>query len=99
MSVYSASKAAVRSFARSLSAELHPAGIRVNAIAPGPVGTPIYGKLGMTDDQLAAVARQIPLGRFGEPAELARAIAFLASDDSTYMLGAELVVDGGWTQL
>lgn len=99
MSVYAATKAAVRSLARSFSAELQPRGVRVNAVSPGPVDTPIYGKLGLSDEHLAAISGQVPLGRFARPEEIARAIVFLASDDSSYMLGAELVVDGGWTQL
>lgn len=103
MSVYSASKAALRSLARTFSAELAPRGIRVNAIAPGPVNTPIYTKLGMNTEQLEAFAtelkQKIPLHRFGEPSEIAKAALFLASSDSSFMLGGEIAVDGGWAQL
>ncbi len=103
LSVLSASKAAVRSFARSLAAELIPQGIRVNAVSPGATATPIHGKFGMDADSLAAfqasVAAKIPQGRFGQPEEVAQAALFLASDRSRYMLGAEIAVDGGFAQL
>lgn len=103
LSVLSASKAAVRSFARTLAAELAPRGIRVNAVSPGAIATPIHGKTGMTPQALAEFSEQltsrIPLGRFGEADEVAAAVAFLASDDSRYMLGSEVVVDGGFSQL
>jgi len=102
-SVYAATKAAVRSLARTLAAELTPQGIRVNAIAPGPISTPIYDKMGMPQEQLDQFGQQImssvPLQRFGSADELARAALFLASEDSSYILGTELVVDGGMTQL
>lgn len=103
MAVYSASKAALRSLARTLQAELGPKGIRVNTVAPGPVETPIYGKLGMPEEQLNAMAQQIvakvPAGRFGKPEEIAGAVAFLASPDSSFMRGTEVTVDGGWSSL
>lgn len=99
MSVYSASKAALRSLARTLSAELLPQGIRVNVVTPGPIDTPIYGKTGLAPDALQAMAAQVvgkvPMGRFGTAAEIARAVLFLAADDSSYMAGQELVIDGG----
>lgn len=102
-SVYAASKAALLSLSRTLSGELVERGIRVNAISPGPVSTPIYGKLGVPAEQLAAMAEgirtQIPLKRFGEPAEIARAAVFLASDESRFMLGAEIIIDGGMSTL
>ena len=98
-SIYAASKAALRSLARTLSAELLPRGIRVNAVSPGPVRTPIYGKMGMTDEQQQQMASNVPLGRFAEPDELAGAVAFVASSEATYMVGEEVVVDGGWTNL
>ena len=102
-SVYAASKAALRSFARTLSADLVDKGIRVNVISPGPVTTPILGRLGLTPeavDEFAARVRQnVPLGRFGDPHEIAHAAVFLASDESTFFLGAELVADGGLSQL
>ncbi len=103
MSAYSASKAAVRSFARTFSAELVARGIRVNAISPGPVATPIYTRAGLSEDEIeamgAGMADQIPLKRFAEPREIASAVLFLASSDSSYVVGTELVVDGGWTQI
>jgi NAD(P)-dependent dehydrogenase (short-subunit alcohol dehydrogenase family) len=101
-SILSASKAAVRSLARTLGAELAPSGIRVNAISPGPIATGFHGKLGLTDAQLgeagAAIQARIPLGRFGEAAEIAKSVLFLASDDSSFMTGHELVADGGIAQ-
>jgi NAD(P)-dependent dehydrogenase (short-subunit alcohol dehydrogenase family) len=103
MSIYSASKAAVRSLARSLSAELVGQGIRVNAISPGPIETPIYSKLGMPAEELQAMSnqliQQIPMGRFGQADEIAKAVLFLASEDSSFMLGEEIVVDGGWSKI
>ncbi len=103
MSIYSASKAAVRSLARSFSAELVGQGIRVNAVSPGPIETPIYSKLGMPAEAVQAMAEgligQIPMGRFGQADEVAKAILFLASDESSFMLGEELVVDGGWSKI
>ncbi|MCL4139789.1 UNVERIFIED_CONTAM: hypothetical protein GTU68_031235 [Idotea baltica] len=99
-SVYAASKAALRSFARTLSAELVGRGIRVNAVSPGPIATPIYDSMGMTDEQQAeALLSRVPLNRMGQPAEIAKTVLFLASEDSSYMVGAELVVDGGMSQL
>jgi len=103
-SIYTAAKAAVRSLARSMSVELLGRRIRVNVLSPGMTDTPIImregGLPGMTPEQLAAVITQtIPLKRRGRPEELAKAALFLASDDSSYCLGVELVVDGGMTQL
>jgi NAD(P)-dependent dehydrogenase (short-subunit alcohol dehydrogenase family) len=103
LSLLSASKAAVRSLTRSLAAELVGAGLRVNAVSPGPIETPIHGKLGMAPADLEAFATRIqqavPMRRFGRADEVAAAALFLASDASSYMLGAELVVDGGLSQL
>ena len=103
MSIYAASKAAVRSLARSLSAELGARHIRVNAISPGPIETPIYSKLGMSSEELSQMASQlkdtIPMHRFGQPEEIAKAALFLASDDASFVLGEEIVVDGGWAGL
>ena len=102
-SVYSASKAALRSFTRTLAAELVGRKIRVNAVAPGPISTPIYGRMGMPTDALdqfaSGVKGQVPMKRFGEPDEVAKAVAFLASDDALYITGVELNVDGGLGQL
>lgn len=102
-SVYAASKAAVRSFARTLSADLVDRGIRVNAISPGPITTPIFGRLGLAPEALdglaANIQQQVPLKRFGDPHEIAHAAVFLASDESTFFVGAELVADGGLSQL
>jgi NAD(P)-dependent dehydrogenase (short-subunit alcohol dehydrogenase family) len=103
LSILSATKAAVRSLARSLGAELAPRGIRVNAVSPGPVSTPFHGKLGLSQQELteaaAGIVARVPLRRFGEAGEIAKAALFLASEDSSFMTGAELVVDGGLTQL
>ncbi len=102
-SVYAATKAAVRSLARTFSAELINRGIRVNTVSPGPVATPIFGKLGMSDAQLDDMSKQfaaqVPMGRFADPDEIAKAVLFLVSDDSSFVLGEDLVVDGGWVSL
>lgn len=103
LSALSASKAAVRSFARTWSRELLDRQIRVNAVSPGAMNTPIHGKNGMSPDELrefaSRVQQAIPLGRFGEAKDVAEAALFLASDRSKYMLGAEIAVDGGFAQL
>lgn len=97
--VYSATKAAVRSFARTWTAELKDRNIRVNVISPGPIETPIFGKVGLSAEQLqefdAQISAKVPLGRFGKPEEIAKAALFLASDDASYVAGADLYVDGG----
>ncbi len=102
-SVYSATKAAVRSLARTLAAELSPRGIRVNVVSPGLIETPLVGKLGLSEDELDAFAEQVvqqtPLGRLGKPEEIAATVAFLGSDDASYFTGAELVADGGMIQV
>lgn len=101
--VYAASKAALRSLARTLSAELAPRGIRVNAVSPGPIETPIYAKLGLPAEAVKefadSVIAQVPAGRFGTADEIASAVAFLASADSSYVVGSEIAVDGGLSQL
>src|SRR5256885_16756489 len=102
-SVYSASKAAVRSLARTLSADLVDRGIRVNVISPGPITTPIFGRLGLTPEArgefIAQVQQNVPIKSFGDTRELAHVAVFLASDESTFFVGAELVADGGLSQL
>jgi NAD(P)-dependent dehydrogenase (short-subunit alcohol dehydrogenase family) len=103
MSVYAATKAAVRSLARNLAAELAPRKIRVNAISPGPIDTPIFGKVGLPAEALAEFAKtmtqQIPLGRIGQSSEVASAALFLATDASSFVTGSELPVDGGLAQV
>jgi NAD(P)-dependent dehydrogenase (short-subunit alcohol dehydrogenase family) len=101
-SVYSASKAAVRNFARNWLLDLKPRKIRVNAISPGPIHTP--GLAGLVPEEhqsglLGHLATLVPVGRLGEPSEVAKAVTFLASDDSTFINGIELFVDGGQAQI
>jgi len=102
-SVYAATKAGLVSLARTLSGELISRGIRVNAVSPGPISTPLYGKLGLAEADLKAMAAsvqsQIPAGRFGDPGEIAQAIVFLASDEAAFTVGSELVIDGGMSNL
>ncbi|WP_158790298.1 SDR family oxidoreductase [Granulicella sp. L60] len=96
---YAASKAGIRGMARSLAADLSPRGIRVNVIAPGATDTPIWNRTGRPSAEAEALAKRlastIPLGRLGEPEEIAKAVLFLASDDSSYVQAIELFVDGG----
>lgn len=102
-SVYAASKAALLSLRRTLSSELIGNGIRVNVVSPGPVTTPIYGRLGLPEADLnemaAGIQGQIALGRFGEPDEIAASVLHLASEESSFIVGSELIVDGGMTTL
>lgn len=102
-SVYAATKAAVRSFARSWATDLKDRQIRVNVVSPGPIETPIYGKMGLPEQAVqefgSSVAQQVPLGRFGQDSEIASAVLFLASDAASYVNGADLSVDGGLAQV
>ncbi|WP_299113398.1 glucose 1-dehydrogenase [uncultured Winogradskyella sp.] len=103
LSIYSASKGALRAYARVLTSEVKSRGIRVNSIAPGPIDTPIYGKMGLPQDVVEEMgkgfAESVPLGRFGTSEEIANAALFLASDDASYINGVELEVDGGLSQI
>ena len=101
-SVYSASKAAVRNFARSWALDLKDRGIRVNVVSPGPVRTPGLGELVPNEHRQGlfdALAAQVPLGRLGEPEEIGKVVAFLGSDAASFINGAELFVDGGMAQI
>ncbi len=102
-SVYAASKAAIRSFARTWTLDLQGRNIRVNAISPGPTRTPGVTGLARTEEEWhqlsAAVAATVPLGRMADPDEIAKAVVFLASDESSYVNGIELFVDGGQAQI
>src|SRR5580693_1475843 len=102
-SVYSATKAAVRSFARTWTTDLKDRRIRVNAISPGPIDTPGLSKLMASSEagrqRIAAISTIVPLGRLGTPDEIAKAVVFLASGDSSYITGTELFVDGGFAQV
>lgn len=102
-SAYSASKAALRSLARTAAAELVDRGIRVNAVSPGPIETPIFGRTGLpqsaVDDFAKNVIARVPMKRFGKPEEIAGAVAFLASSDASYITGVEINVDGGMGQI
>ena len=103
ISVYAASKAAIRSFARTWTLDLQGRNIRVNAISPGPTRTPGVTGLARTEEEWhqlsAAVAATVPLGRMADPDEIAKAVVFLASDESSYVIGIELFVDGGQAQI
>jgi NAD(P)-dependent dehydrogenase (short-subunit alcohol dehydrogenase family) len=103
MSAYAATKAALRSMARTAAGELVGRGIRVNAIAPGPIETPIFGRTGLpqgaVDDFVKNIGVRVPMKRVGQPEEVAGAVAFLASSDSSYITGEELHVDGGLGQI
>ena len=102
-SVYSATKAAVRSFARTWTVDLRHRKIRVNAISPGPIDTPIFSNLLQNEEQSEQfkknIVNTVPMGRMGSPHEVAKAVSFLASDDSSYITGIELFVDGGLAQI
>jgi NAD(P)-dependent dehydrogenase (short-subunit alcohol dehydrogenase family) len=101
--IYSASKAAVRSFARTMSTDLKARQIRVNAVSPGPTDTPGFNELVNSSEvgqhRIKMLSGTIPLGRLGRPEEIAKAVTFLASDESSYITGIELFVDGGMTQV
>jgi NAD(P)-dependent dehydrogenase (short-subunit alcohol dehydrogenase family) len=101
LSVYGVTKAAVRSFARSWTVELKDRKIRVNALSPGPIATP--ARSGWPEERVEqfkkSVPSSVPLGRVGNPDEIAKAVAFLASDDSSYITGVELFIDGGLAQI
>jgi NAD(P)-dependent dehydrogenase (short-subunit alcohol dehydrogenase family) len=102
-SVYGASKAAVLNLAKTLSADLLARGVRVNAVSPGPVATPIFDRMGLPEEQTRQtknwVAGQIPLKRFADPDEIAAAVLYLSSSESAFVVGTELVIDGGMIQL
>jgi NAD(P)-dependent dehydrogenase (short-subunit alcohol dehydrogenase family) len=101
--VYGAAKAALRSMVKSLGLELIARGIRINAISPGPIATPIFDRLGLppevAEEKKQAIAAKSPSGRFGLPEEVAQAALFLASTDSSYIVGEEIVIDGGMSLL
>ena len=102
-SVYAATKAAVRSFARTLTAELVERGIRVNVVSPGPIVTPIFGRTGLSKDQFDEFAKgvvaKVPMKRFGQPEEVASTVLFLATPESSYITGVDINVDGGMGQV
>jgi len=98
-SVYSATKAAVRSFARTWTTDLKDRRIRVNAVSPGYTDTPPWHSVEAAEERMKFISNSVPLGRFGTPDEIAKAVVFLASDDSSYITGTELFVDGGFAQV
>jgi NAD(P)-dependent dehydrogenase (short-subunit alcohol dehydrogenase family) len=98
-SIYSATKAAVRSFARTWTTDLKGRGIRVNAVSPGPVDTPLLNEAFSNPDDMKALASTVVMGRLGRPEELAKAVTFLASSDASFITGVELFVDGGAAQV
>jgi NAD(P)-dependent dehydrogenase (short-subunit alcohol dehydrogenase family) len=102
-SLYAATKGALITLAKTLSGELVGRGIRANVISPGPISTPFYGKLGLgaaeVDQMKSGILGQIPVGRFGDPDEIAQALVYFASDESRYTVGSELIIDGGMSNL
>jgi NAD(P)-dependent dehydrogenase (short-subunit alcohol dehydrogenase family) len=102
-SVYTATKAAVASLARSLALELAPRGIRLNIVNPGPIETPIFGRMGLSEDatrtMVGQIVAQVPLARIGSPEDIANAVLFLCSDDAAFIHGASLNIDGGMSSL
>lgn len=101
-SVYSMTKAALNNLVKTLALELAPRKIRVNVVSPGPIATPIFDKMGLQkeamDEVAAGILSQVPLGRFGEASEVAKAVLYLASPESTFVTGTELLIDGGLAQ-
>ena len=98
-SVYSATKAAVRSFARTWTTDMKDRRIRVNAVSPGYTDTPPWHSVEAAEERMKTISNSVPLGRLGTPDEIAKAVVFLASDDSSYVTGTELFVDGGFAQV
>jgi NAD(P)-dependent dehydrogenase (short-subunit alcohol dehydrogenase family) len=98
-SIHAATKAGLVSLTRTLSGELRSRGIRVNAVSPGPIRTPLINKLGLAEADLEAMAASVPAGRLGNSSEIAQAIVFLASDEAAFTMGSEFVVDGGMSNL
>lgn len=102
-SIYAPTKGALNTYMKVLARELAPRGIRSNAVSPGPVGSDFFSRTGIPDDEIAAMGEgikaQVPLGRFGEPREVAAVAVFLLSDDASYVTGSEYTVDGGMTMV
>ena len=103
ISIYAATKAAVRSFSRTISVDLLDRNIRVNTVSPGPIETPLFDKIGLEEEELnnltELITSKVPMKRFGSPEEVANAVLFFGSDDSTYITGEEIVIDGGWMNI
>jgi len=98
-SIYSATKAAVRSFARTWTTDLKDRGIRVNVVSPGPIDTPLLNSIFSSPEATKALAANVVMGRLGRPEEIAKTVLFLASDDASFITGVELFVDGGTAQV